>query len=105
MRDLRDERGARYLEARRRDHGGIAIEGHDLGRGVEVMDPGLREYEWAWTIAPDGVPSAIEALGGKEGDDPLRLLHGWFRDHCGTDPGIHLREAGVTIAFWSRLGD
>jgi hypothetical protein len=105
MRELRDERGTRYLGARRREDGSIIIEGHDLGRGVEVLGPGLSEYEWVWTIAPDAVPSAIEALGGKEGDDPLKLLLGWSTDHGGTDPGTHLREAGVTIAFWSHLGD
>jgi len=105
LRDVRDERGTRHLAARRREDGSIIIEGHDLGRGVEVFGPGLSEYEWVWTIAPDAVPSAIEALGGKEGDDLLQLLLGWSTDHGGTDPGTHLREAGVTIAFWSHLGD
>ncbi len=65
LRDVRDERGTRHLGARRRDDGGIVIEGHDLGRGVEVLGPGLSEYEWVWTIAPDAVPSAIEAIGAQ----------------------------------------
>jgi hypothetical protein len=104
LRDVRDERGTRHLAARRREDGGIVIEGQDLGRGVEVLGPGLSEYEWVWTIAPDAVPSAIEALGGTEGDDPLQLLLGWSTDHGGTDPGTNLREAGVTIAFWSHVG-
>jgi len=104
LRDVHDERGTRYLAARRREDVSIVIEGHDLGRGVEVLGPGLSEYEWVWTIAPDAVLSAIEALGGKDGDDPLKLLLGWSKDHGGTDPGTHLREAGVTIAFWSHVG-
>ena len=53
LRDVRDERGTRYLAAQRREDGGIVIEGHDLGRGVEVFGPGLSEYEWFWTIEPD----------------------------------------------------
>jgi hypothetical protein len=105
IRALRDERGTRHLATRRRDDGGIVIEGHDLGRGVEVLGPGLSEYEWVWTIPPDAVLSAIEALGGKEVDNPLQLLVGWSTDHGGIDPGTHLREAGITIAFWSHLGD
>jgi len=104
LRDVRDERGTRHLAARRREDGSIIIEGHDLGRGVEVFGPGLSEYEWVWTIAPDAVPSAIEALGGKEGDDLLQLLLGG-PPITAAPTRTHLREAGVTIAFWSHLGD
>ena len=96
LRDVRDERGTRYLAARRREDGGIVIEGHDLGRGVEGLGPGPSEYEWVWTIAPDAVPSAIEALGGKEGDDPLQLLVGWSTDHGGTDPGTLQSPAAIS---------
>jgi hypothetical protein len=105
LRDVRDDRGTRYLAARRREDGGIVIEGHDLGRGVEAFGPGLSEYEWVWTIEPGAVPAAIVALGGHEGNDPLQLLLGWSTDRGDPDPGTHLREAGVTIAFWSHLGD
>ena len=104
LRDVRDERGTRHLAARRREDGGIVIEGHDLGRGVEVLGPGLSEYEWSWVIGPDAVPAALAALGGQADDDLLQLLLGWSTDHGGTDPGTHLREAGVTIAFWSHVG-
>lgn len=34
----------------------------------------------------------------------LRRLDAEWRDG-GLDPGIHLREAGVPIWFWSRAGD
>jgi hypothetical protein len=105
LRDLRDAQGTRFLEARRREDGGIVIEGQDRGRGVEVFGPGLSEYEWEWTIAPDALPSILEALGGKEGDDPLPLLAAWCAGHGGVDPGSHLRDAGVPIGFWSRVGD
>ena len=47
----------------------------------------------------------VSALDGVDGDDPLRLLGDWYEAHGGTDPGIHLRDAGVAIEFWSRVGD
>jgi hypothetical protein len=106
LRDLRDAGGRRFLEARRREDGGIVIEGQDLGPGVEsAFGAGLTEYEWAWAIEPHAVPATIEALGGHEGDDALRLLAAWSGEHGGEDPGSHLREAGVPIGFWSRVGD
>jgi hypothetical protein len=37
--------------------------------------------------------------------DPLRLLAAWSAAHGGIDPGSHLREAGVPIRYWSRIGD
>ena len=106
LRDERDAGGIRHLGAVRRSDGGILIEGHDLGSGVEgVFGAGLTEYEWAWAIEPDAVPSAVAALGGREGDDPLRLLASWFSTHGRTDPGSDLKAAGVPIEFWSRVGD
>lgn len=105
LRDVRDERGTRHLAARRREDGGIVIEGHDLGRGVDVLGPGLSEYEWVWTIAPDAVPAAVAALGGQASDDLLQLLRTWSIDHGGIDPGSHLKDSGVPVGFWSHAGD
>jgi len=106
LRHLRDEGGLRYLEARREDDGGIVIEGQDLGSGVEhIFGEGLTEYEWTWTIASDGVPAAVAALGGVDGDDPLQLIASWYAANGRQDPGIHLGDAGVPISFWSRIGD
>jgi len=106
LRDYRDEGGLRHLGATRMPDGGILIEGQDLGPGVErAFGAGLTEYEWAWAVPPDAVPAAVAALDGHEGDDPLRLLAGWFEAHGGIDPGTHLRQAGVPVEFWSRIGD
>ncbi len=106
LRNLRDERGLRYLGATRRPDGGIHIDGQDLGRGVEnAFGAGLTEYEWTWDIEATDVPAVIAALEGREGDDPLRLLAAWSTAHDGIDPGSHLKEAGVPIQFWSRIGD
>lgn len=106
LREQRDADGFRRLSADRRPDGGIMIDGHDLGPGVErIFGSGLTEYEWAWVIDPGAIPSVIAALGGGEGDDPLRLLAAWYVAHGGVDPGSHLREAGVPIEFWNRVGD
>lgn len=106
LRKLRDDRGTRHLSASRNPDGRIRIEGHDLGRGVEdAFGGGLSEYEWTWVIEPDSVPAAVAALDGKEGDNPLRVLGAWSTAHGGADPGSHLRDAGVPIAFWNRIGD
>lgn len=106
LRDQRDDDGSRSLTTARTPDGGIRIEGQDLGTGVErVFGTGLREYEWAWTVAPDAVPAAIVALGGRPGDDPIVLLAAWAQANDGADPGMHLRDAGVGVDFWSRVGD
>ena len=100
LRNLRDDRGNRHLSASSDPDGRIRIDGHDLGRGVEdAFGAGLSEYEWTWVIEPDAVPAAVAALGGREGDDPLRALAAWSAAHGGADPGSHLRDAGVPIAF------
>jgi hypothetical protein len=106
LRYQQDADGFRGLRATRRPDGGIRIDGHDLGRGVEgVFGAGMSEYEWCWVIEPDAVPAAVAALDGREGDDPLQLLAAWSAAHGGKDPGSHLRDADVPIAFWNRIGD
>ena len=47
----------------------------------------------------------VAAFGDGDGDDPLALLKAWCDVGDGMDPGIHLREAGVPVEFWSRVGD
>lgn len=106
LRERRDADGSRRLSAERRSDGSIVIEGHDIGPGVErVVGAGLTEYEWAWVAGPDAVPAVVAALGGRAGDDPLPLLAAWYAAHGSVDPGSHLREAGVAIELWSRVGD
>jgi hypothetical protein len=106
LREQRNADGFRRLSADRRPDGGIQIDGHDLGAGVErVFGTGLTEYEWAWVVEPGAVPAAVAALGGRADDDPLRLLAAWAAAHDGADPGPHLRAAGVPLEFWNRVGD
>jgi len=101
----RDHNGTRSIWAVLLPDGRLKIEGQDLGRGVAIWGEGLSEYEWDWTVAEADVPRLVEILGGREGDDPLALLAIWSRDSRGRDPGQHLKESGLTLGFWSRVGD
>jgi hypothetical protein len=101
----RDERGTRSLWLRRLSDGRLSIEGQDLGPGVAIFGEGLSEYEWAWTVAAADVPRITELLGGPSGVDPVTALRAWVRENNGSDPGSALKKAGLTLAFWSRLGD
>ena len=105
LRDSRDEGGSRYLAASLRPDGSLSIDGQDLGPGVEgIFGAGNTEYEWTWTVVADDVPAVAAALGGEPGEDPLAVIVRWFGEHR-TDPGSRLRDAGVPVAFWSRIGD
>jgi hypothetical protein len=105
LRSTRDEAGSRYLAASPLPDGGLAIDGQDLGPGVEaVFGAGCSEYEWTWTVAAPDVPAATAALGGEPHENVFTVVGRWFREH-GTDPGTRLRDAGVPVAFWSRIGD
>ena len=106
LRSSRDAGGSRHLEATRSADGGIRIEGQDIGPGVSAaFGPDVREYEWAWTVEPADVAAAVAVLGGGPGEDVVRLLLGWSTANHGADPGQRLKEAGVRIGFWSRVGD
>ena len=106
LRDSRDTGGTRHLRAQLRADGSRQIEGHDLSSGVEsAWGAGNTEYEWWWTVHSDDVPAAVAALGGDPGDDALRLLARWSAANNGKDPGRQLRDAGVPVAFQSRVGD
>ena len=106
LRDQHHADGSRYLDASLGSDGRLLIEGQDIGLGVErVFGEGIREYEWAWTIRPDGVPAAIVALDGAPGEPPLSVVARWSANHAGADPGGVLKKAGVPVEFWSRAGD
>jgi hypothetical protein len=51
------------------------------------------------------LPAAVRALGGGADDDLLRRLRSWSVGHPGKDPGSFLKEVGVPVEFWNRIGD
>jgi hypothetical protein len=93
----------RYLAANLAPDGALEIDGQDLGH--VAGGGGAREYEWSWRVPAEHVAHAIEALAGRKGDPPLAVVRAWFEANGRTDPGVRLREAGVKVEFWSRMGD
>jgi hypothetical protein len=101
----KDERGTRSLWARWLSDGSLRIEGQDLGRGVSVLGEGLSEYEWQWVVEAEDVPRVVELLGSPPGTDPIAAIRAWVLENKGGDPGNALKQAGLSMVFWSRLGD
>lgn len=101
----RDHNGSRSIWGVLLADGRLKIEGQDLGAGVAIWGEGFTEYEWTWTVAATDVHRVVEILGGGDGGDPLDLLTHWARDAGGRDPGQHLKNAGLELGFWSRVGD
>lgn len=100
-----DHNGSRSMSATLYADGHLGIEGQDLGAAVKFFGGDFTEYEFAWSASAPEVPRIIELLGGQPGDDPLTLLKAWTHENKGKDPGQFLKASGVTIGFWSRLGE
>jgi hypothetical protein len=102
LRDERTETDTRRLVVVPHE-GGIRLDGHDLGNGVDEFW-GCREYEWTCDVAADALPQLVTALGGAAGEDIFEVI----RRTCGHDPTrLHLTitEAKIPNKFWSRVGD
>jgi hypothetical protein len=100
----RDERGTRSLWVTRMNDGRLRIEGQDLGPSVAAFGEGLSEYEWDWIVAAADVARIAELLGRPEGSDPIAALRSWTSAANGRDPGQQLKDAGLELEFWSRIG-
>ncbi len=85
--------------------GGIAIEGQDLGDLSGFFGAGVREYEWATSVAVDELPKLRTALDGSATADIEDLVkgrfsgvrHGEFRQFC--------EDHDIRADFWSRFGE
>ena len=100
----RDDRGTRSLWATRMGDGRLKIEGQDLGPSVAVFGEDFSEYEWDWIVAAADVPHIAEMLGRTPGSDPIAALRSWTSAANGRDPGQQLKDAGLQLEFWSRIG-
>ena len=75
LRDERDDRGTRHLDAVLEHDGTLRITGHDQGPGVSAFwGDAITSYDWVYVIAADRIPALLRVLGGHDGDDVLRLL-------------------------------
>ena len=104
LRDVRDERGTRYLGATMASTGALTIEGRDYGDGVEqVFGPDHREYEWAWTLDSEAVGQLKVALHSDL--EVLDALAERFSNDAAAGLKSFLDEHGVGYTAWSRTGE
>jgi hypothetical protein len=103
--DSRDGRDSSHRWVTLHDDGHLSIEGQDLGPKVEAFF-GATEYEFARTVAPDGVTRLRELLGVGPGDDLLAALRVRF-DGPGASHRLEefVQSNGIASSFWSRHGD
>jgi hypothetical protein len=87
--------------SRTTDDGRLVISGQDLGPVTRPISSD-GEYEYAYTVAAEDVPSMMVALGGvSEDEDVLAILE---RDWSGARSyglGAAMRESGVPYEFWN----
>ncbi|MEX2458252.1 MAG: hypothetical protein WD770_04640 [Actinomycetota bacterium] len=104
LRQTHDAKGSRHLEVARAENGDIVFTGQDLGDGVEeIFGASLREYEWELRIRAEHVEAACAALGGEPGADILDLIE--RRTLTDVEARREFEAAGITVEFWSRVGD
>lgn len=97
--------GSRTVWLSRLPQGGVSVNGQDLGDLSRFFGPGVREYEWAYSVAVGDVPALVRALGGAADADPIELLavrfagvqHREFSNFCAAE--------GIPVDFWSRFGE
>jgi hypothetical protein len=81
----------------------LNAEGHLVISGQDLRPPnGWEEYEYAFTIGPEGLPIIEAALNGTHDDSVLHLLA------ANTErivPGVKnwLDAGGVRYKFWNRI--
>jgi hypothetical protein len=96
LRDIHDDKGSQYEDARLEDDGTLRVTGHDQGPGVtEVFGDDITSYEWVYVIAPDKVAALVGLLGGQDGDDVLALVLGY---HQRTNGMIYDLVTGPDVA-------
>jgi hypothetical protein len=104
LRQTADELGSRYLQATLAPNGDVAIEGQDLGKGVEgFWGEGLTEYEFAMTIQAVNVPALLAALGAQS--NVLSALQEQFESQSDMAAKTFLDAHNIPYEFWSRIGD
>ena len=102
---LRDERTAtdiRRLVVHDRA-GGIRLDGHDLGNGVDDVW-GCREYEWTCDVEAADIPALVTALGGADDEDVFEVIRRTCMDDS-TKLYRVISDAKIPNKFWSRVGD
>jgi hypothetical protein len=80
LRDERDDRGTRYLDAALEEDGTLRVTGKDQGLGVsDFWGEAITCYDWVYVIAPDRIPALLTVLGGHDGDDVLAFVAAYYQ--------------------------
>lgn len=99
-----DRTDTRILRARTHD-GGLRIEGHDIGEGVEaVFGKGLTEYEWVVDVAEADLPRLVEALGGRPGEHIINVIRRTYVDDPDHAETV-IRDHDIPRKLWNRIGE
>ena len=102
LRDIQTGPNRRFLSAYLDGQGNLHLDGQDLGPATaSVSSDG--EYEWFRTIAAADVARVVTLLGGKGGEDVLKLLaRDWTGDRS-FEFERRLRESDIPIEIqvWS----
>lgn len=100
--DVRDDNGTVWRAVTLTEDGGLAIRGHDLGRGVEEFFGGS-EYEFERRLSAQEAKAFGELLTVQAGGDLLAAIAGRFPGGSGLED--FLEQHGIESQFWSRVGD
>ena len=100
--DVRDENGTVWRAVTLTDDGGLAICGHDLGRGVQDFF-GCNEYEFERRLSAPEAKALRELLTEPDDGDLLAAIAGRFPSGTGLEG--FLEQHGIHGQFWSRVGD
>jgi hypothetical protein len=101
LRDQREGRDSRYLEAYLGMDGSLHIDGHDLGPATSIVAPD-GEYEWFRTIEAEHLPGFLQLLGGRPGDDILQVLEERWSGERSGDLERLLSETSIPITLFVR---
>ena len=100
--NVHHSKGTMLRVVRLTDDGGLMIEGHDLGGGVEQFF-GAYEYEFKKQFSSDAVARLRDLLGLESDDELLPTIKNRFT--YTDDLEEFLRDNGIEGKFWSRVGD
>jgi hypothetical protein len=100
LRDERDGRDSRYLDASIDEGGNLQLHGHDIGpRTSPMRDDG--EYEWFETVAAADLARLVGLLGGAPGEEILDVLHRRYRGPASSEFTMKLYDSDIPVGHFS----
>lgn len=100
--DTRDDDGTVWRAVTLTGDGGLALRGHDLGRGVERVF-GASEYEFERRLSAQETHDLRALLDVPGGGDVLSVIAERFPGSLGFED--FMLQNGIEGSFWNRIGD